>query len=225
MPEVVSLANEDVTAEPQNPWLLTPEKNGSKEKGQNQQTGSSLSQTLEELHTEKKRIKQQLKAFDAHFLATYGRAPSKVEKEQIRHVYQVYHTIKVQIKVLEAQLESTDETTESHRPIVRNETTDSSSRESEEKKGSEAHAQEPVIGSAGTTCSSGEAMVSVLEAEKQRLHDMLKDFERQFERRHGRPVSTPGDIAAVQSDYYRYKELKTLLSGGDAMKDTPKNRQ
>ncbi len=47
--------------------------------------------------------------------------------------------------------------------------------------------------------------------EKRRLHDMLKRYERDFEKAHGRPVRTIDDIAVVQADYDRYKLLKIRL--------------
>lgn len=124
---------------------------------------------MSELQQEKKRIKQQLKAFDANFIRTHGRMPSKSEKEPIRDLYELYHAVKVQIKQFEAQPQR----------------------------------QGKVNGHA----------LRDLDSEKTQLHVMLQRFESDFERTHRRPVSTAADIAPVQADYDRYKELKRLLGG------------
>mmetsp|Transcript_11662 Transcript_11662/g.23534 ORF Transcript_11662/g.23534 Transcript_11662/m.23534 type:complete len:168 (+) Transcript_11662:73-576(+) len=52
---------------------------------------------------------------------------------------------------------------------------------------------------------------TTLAAEKRQLHEMLKRYEREFEDTHGRPVRTVEDIAVVQADYNRYKQIKQLL--------------
>jgi hypothetical protein len=69
--------------------------------------------------------------------------------------------------------------------------------------------------SSGGGCRGDEAQAAgpraELTAEKRRLHDKLKRYEKEFEMRHGRPVRTVEDIAVVQADYDRYKQLKVLL--------------
>jgi hypothetical protein len=55
------------------------------------------------LGVEKKRIKQQLKAFDAAFLHTHKRMPTKVEKEPIRGLYEEYHLVKSHLRAKEQQ--------------------------------------------------------------------------------------------------------------------------
>jgi len=54
--------------------------------------------------------------------------------------------------------------------------------------------------------------VRTLLLEKRSLHDMLKRYEREFEATHGRVVKTLDDIAVVQGDYNRYKQLKARLA-------------
>lgn len=49
------------------------------------------------LVNEKRRLKQQLKDYDARFLQENGRMPHKFEKEPIRHLYELYHGIKAQL--------------------------------------------------------------------------------------------------------------------------------
>jgi len=57
-----------------------------------------LSCDIAALHQEKKLVKQQLKAFDARFFADHGRMPSKAEKEPIRKLYELYHTLKAKLE-------------------------------------------------------------------------------------------------------------------------------
>ena len=46
---------------------------------------------------EKRHLKQQLKDYDHTFLQTHGRLPQKHEKEPIRDLYELYHSIKAQL--------------------------------------------------------------------------------------------------------------------------------
>uniref|UniRef100_A0A7S2UXR7 FAM13A-like domain-containing protein n=1 Tax=Fibrocapsa japonica TaxID=94617 RepID=A0A7S2UXR7_9STRA len=55
------------------------------------------------------------------------------------------------------------------------------------------------------------AAVAALKSDKRKLHIMLKNYERQFKEKHGREVSCPEDIAPVESEYQRYKEIKRQL--------------
>ena len=54
--------------------------------------------------------------------------------------------------------------------------------------------------------------VRALLVEKRALHEMLKRYEREFEATYGRVVKTLDDIAIVQGDYNRYKQLKARLA-------------
>ena len=63
----------------------------------------------------------------------------------------------------------------------------------------------------GVSKSSEAERRAELQLEKRHLHDMLKRYEKDFEATHGRPVRTVEDIAVVQGDYDRYKQLKAAL--------------
>lgn len=50
--------------------------------------------TLEELQGEKKKVKNELKAYDIHFAKTFSRPPNRHEKEPMRHIYMYYKKLK-----------------------------------------------------------------------------------------------------------------------------------
>lgn len=67
-------------------------------------------------------------------------------------------------------------------------------------------ANQPVSGGTMNTF-----IVTELQDEKLRLLATLKSFEREFTKRHGRPVTKHEDIAPVSTEYKRYKEIKAIL--------------
>lgn len=50
--------------------------------------------TLEELQSEKKKVKNELKAYDLQFARSFNRPPSRHEKEPMRHIYMYYKKLK-----------------------------------------------------------------------------------------------------------------------------------
>lgn len=61
-----------------------------------------------------------------------------------------------------------------------------------------------------TSCPPSE--VDLLLLEKKRLHAYLRQFERAFQKEHGRRVHTAGDILPVDVEYKRYKRVKAQLT-------------
>ncbi|CAM9401166.1 unnamed protein product [Chrysoparadoxa australica] len=144
--------------------------------------GGVNSEMLEALLEEKKRVKAQLKKYDQEFQVKHGRLPSKLEKEPMRHMYDIYNGLKQQLS--EAGLDGTGENRQSP---TRN-----------------RHASElrPV----------SQLSAEVLKREKKSLHLVLKQYEKRFKEKHGREVSCPADIAPVEGEYQRYKEIKRRLT-------------
>merc|ERR1712238_82450 len=63
--------------------------------------------------------------------------------------------------------------------------------------------------------------LTTLKAEKGRLHQMLRSFERDFFRENQRQVQSFADIRPVASQYRRYKEIKRAIAAlqrGDALR-------
>uniref|UniRef100_A0A7S2RA23 FAM13A-like domain-containing protein n=1 Tax=Rhizochromulina marina TaxID=1034831 RepID=A0A7S2RA23_9STRA len=151
---------------------------------------------MDTLQSEKRRVKAALKAFDSNFMTQHGRLPSKSEKEAIRDQYELYHALKAELRARDSSVEElpAPPLSQSARTVTPPRTHSSDTRivETERQK---------------------------VRAEKRMLHDSLKKFEREFERTHGRPVQTMQDIAVVQKDYDRYKELKLLLEGTNLPQD------
>ena len=56
-----------------------------------------------------------------------------------------------------------------------------------------------------------EERVAALKAEKKKLQAALRDYERDFLARNGRPVKYVKDITQVMASYQRYKVLKQQL--------------
>eukprot|EP00347_Sterkiella_histriomuscorum_P010765 403375004 len=50
--------------------------------------------TIEELSSEKKKVKNELKAYDLNFQRQFGRPPNRHEKEPMRHIYMYYKKLK-----------------------------------------------------------------------------------------------------------------------------------
>jgi hypothetical protein len=77
---------------------------------------------------------------------------------------------------------------------------------------------------AASTNSTGSAPLAnqdlaELKGEKQRLHQMLRAYEKDFYREHKRQVSSFADIKPVASQYRRYKEIKKAI---DALQNNSK---
>jgi hypothetical protein len=60
--------------------------------------------------------------------------------------------------------------------------------------------------------SSAAQELSQLKIEKARLHQMLRSYEKDFYREHGRQVSSFAEIKPVASQYRRYKEIKKAIA-------------
>jgi hypothetical protein len=51
-----------------------------------------------------------------------------------------------------------------------------------------------------------------LKTEKAKLHQMLRSYEKDFFKEHGRQVSSFAEIKPVASQYRRYKEIKKAIA-------------
>lgn len=68
----------------------------------NSQTASLGDLSLNDLVSQKRELKSQLKTYDLTFAREHGRMPVKAEKEPIRHLYEQYNALKAHISMLEA---------------------------------------------------------------------------------------------------------------------------
>jgi flagellar biosynthesis/type III secretory pathway chaperone len=180
--------------------------------------------SLSELQARKRELKQQLKQYDMNFARKHGRMPVKAEKEPIRHLYEDYNALKSQITQME------QENRQMASPIAmqqasamlsqRTVSPTSSGHESDESPHSRRlNSRKPKAPplantppSASTPAGSSSQDLAALKAEKGKLHQMLRSYEKDFFKEHKRQVSSFADIKPVASQYRRYKEIKKAIA-------------
>mmetsp|Transcript_26986 Transcript_26986/g.34802 ORF Transcript_26986/g.34802 Transcript_26986/m.34802 type:complete len:689 (-) Transcript_26986:255-2321(-) len=175
----------------------------------------SPSDELTALLEEKRQVKEKLKQFDLRFCQEKGRMPTKAEKEPIRHLYEQYNLIKNKIKKLEIANSKKHfwGSPGAHSPPSQansNNTAYSKSPRMPNKKSPHrpSHTLSPT---SSPTPTDRVSEIENLKRTKRELHIMLKNYERQFKQQHGREVSSPDDIAPVEKEYQKYKEIKRKL--------------
>lgn len=186
---------------------------------------------LPELHARKRDLKQQLKQYDMSFARRHGRMPVKAEKEPIRHLYERYNALKSQITTME---QDSGRSSGSVSPVAMQQTPTvlpqrtvspvsanlSSGDESPIVARKNKAPQRSPPSPNPAPISAPPQDLTALKAEKQRLHQMLRAYEKDFFKEHKRQVSSFADIRPVASNYRRYKEIKKAIAavvqqGGD----------
>jgi hypothetical protein len=192
---------------------------------------------ISDLQARKRDLKQQLKQYDMNFARKLGRMPVKAEKEPIRHLYENYNSLKSQITLVEQEGRQMVSPVSIQQPAAavlpqRTVSPVSSGPDSGEdspvgRRGRIKQSTTPpfsqVSSSAGsspaTPAGSSSQDLSSHKAEKGKLHQMLRSYEKEFFKEHKRQVSSFADIKPVASQYRRYKEIKksiaALQQGGD----------
>ena len=183
--------------------------------------GDLNSLSLPELQARKRELKQQLKQYDMSFARRHGRMPVKAEKEPIRHLYERYNTLKTHIGEIEHDgRRSSSRTAVQNNPGVlfnQRPAVSPVGSDSEESIGRRSNTVVRRISpsSSSVPISSPQAPaqdLATLKAEKGRLHQMLRSFERDFFRENQRQVQSFADIRPVASQYRRYKEIKRAIT-------------
>ena len=190
----------------------------------NSRTSGDLTRlSLPELQARKRELKQQLKQYDMSFARRHGRMPVKAEKEPIRHLYERYNALKGHIGEMEQEGRRSSSPTpipvsSSTSPVVSTRVNSvspvgSDSDESTGRRSSNASRRISSSASSNPTGSSPPTQdLATLKAEKSRLHQMLRSFERDFFRENQRQVQSFADIRPVASQYRRYKEIKRAIA-------------
>jgi len=190
----------------------------------NSRTSGDLARlSLPDLQGRKRELKQQLKQYDMSFARRHGRMPVKAEKEPIRHLYERYNALKGHIGEIEQEgRRSSSPTTipvlSSASPVITPMVSISPvGSDSDESTGRRSNNTSRRISPSSTsiepTGSPTPTQDSVtLKAEKSRLHQMLRSFERDFFRENQRQVQSFADIRPVASQYRRYKEIKRAIA-------------
>ena len=197
---------------------------------QNSAIPSDLSNmSLSELQARKRDLKQQLKQYDMNFARRHGRMPVKAEKEPIRHLYEAYNALKNQISTIEKEgrhMPGVISPVNSSRASLTSESSIHGSLDdvptpvaSIPARNNRRHVPRAASPPASTVSAAGPAPggppaqdLAALKAEKSRLHQMLRSYERDFFREHNRQVSSFADIRPVAAQYRRYKEIKKSIA-------------
>lgn len=178
--------------------------------------------SLPELQARKRELKQQLKQYDMSFARRHGRMPVKAEKEPIRHLYERYNALKGHIGEMEQEGRRSSSPTpipvlSSTSPVVAPRVTVAPvGSDSDESTGRRTSNSSRRIAASSSTNPIGSPSptqdLATLKAEKSRLHQMLRSFERDFFRENQRQVQSFADIRPVASQYRRYKEIKRAIA-------------
>jgi hypothetical protein len=174
----------------------------------------------------KKELKLQLKAYDMGFMKKHRRMPVKSEKEPIRHLYEQYNQIKERLGGGGSQeggggstdnRASTEEYSSKVPAVAAN--SFSSSLPSSPSRTKTVLMNDLAVAPSAATANDGESSGSGSGVEKQkqrkeeklRLHNLLRQYEKDFHKKNGRNVSSFNDIRPVSAQYQRYKELKKMI--------------
>lgn len=191
--------------------------------------------SLAELQARKRDLKQKLKQYDMDFMRQHGRMPVKAEKEPIRHLYETYNALKGQITLME------QEGTQMQSAGMQQPRSQSPSSSALQSRARLKASVVPVLSSGPDSSGSDEANtgpsiarpksrrppsdapstptgaptsqdLAALKAEKSKLHQMLRSYEKDFFKEHRRQVSSFQDIRPVASQYRRYKDIKKAIA-------------
>jgi hypothetical protein len=178
--------------------------------------------SFSELQARKRDLKQQLKQYDMNFARRHGRMPVKAEKEPIRHLYEKYNALKSQMNNMEQEGRRQSGAVS---PVASSQMLPQ--RTLSPVSGMEIAADLSPVGTRGKVTpvnkivppgpsnqSTGSLSqdLAALKAEKGRLHQMLRSYEKDFYKEHKRQVSSFTDIRPVASQYRRYKEIKKAIA-------------
>jgi len=195
---------------------------------------------LSALRDEKAALKRKLRQFDIDFSANNdGRLPTKAEKEHLRPQYTRYHELKTIISETESRLgvnkeaESPTRESSSRRDAAgapsalsfgtHTEKVSSTGGASQSRSRSDSGSSAGNVGiddddddeSAAASVAGQKQEVqdkiAMLKTEKKKLQVALREYEKDFLARNGRPVRYVKDISSVVQSYQRYKQLKQQL--------------
>lgn len=187
-------------------------------------SGDYSRMSLSDLQARKRDLKQQLKQYDMNFARKHGRMPVKAEKEPIRHLYEKYNSLKSQITNMEqdGRQSASPIALQQSPAMIAQRTVSPVGSDSEESGPKRSYNMVQRVSPTSNASPSGAPTptqdLSALKAEKGRLHQMLRSYEKDFFKEHQRQVSSFADIRPVASQYRRYKEIKkaiTALQSGE----------
>lgn len=181
--------------------------------------------TRNELMVEKRRVKQELKRYDADFRKQFMRLPTHMEKEPMRPLYVYYRRLKTMITHAEQNrgssrqpsMGSVNGSDDEGMPLG------GANRELATIPDSEATVAQseetPRSRNGGRTANSVESQVAAIEArieslqiEKGTVRAKLQAFQENFVCENNRKIRFHKDILPIEREYRLYKNLKDEIS-------------
>lgn len=158
-----------------------------------------------ELGSEKRRVKQELKRYDAEFKKSFSRLPSHSEKEPMRPLYVYYRRLKTMITQAEqskpGQRGSDDEGGFHKLGSRESLTTIPDSEETPRQGGRRVTSIEDQV-------AALEARIDSLQTEKSAVRAKLQSFQEKFVTENNRKIRFHKDILPIEREYRMYKNLK-----------------
>ncbi|KAL4470971.1 hypothetical protein ABPG72_013558 [Tetrahymena utriculariae] len=165
--------------------------------------------SLEQLTHEKKKVKQELKMYDASFQTHFNRFPQKNEKEPLRPLYIYYKKLK-QFMLQKGQIGSVNDDNEDE--PVRTRTVQ---QQKQQQQYQQQRSQNSVSIQNQNIANPQKAQIiqQIEELKKVRadLRDKLHDYQQQFFNNNNRRIRYHKDIQPVEKEYKAYKETKEEL--------------
>jgi len=159
-----------------------------------------------ELAHEKKRVKQELKRYDAEWRKQFRVLPNHAQKEIMRPLYIYYRKLKQQLAHVEQSRvpggpedKDTDDETEDKQTV---ETVLNSSRSKGKRTGPYIEVQIAQL----------EARANTLQQEKGTVRSKLRDFQESFVIQHHRKIRFHKDILPIEREYRMYKNIKEEIA-------------
>jgi chromosome segregation ATPase len=168
-----------------------------------------------ELAVEKRRVKQELKRYDAEFRRQAQRLPTHSEKEPMRPLYVYYRKLKTLIAQAESSktgrrsATSDDEGLGLRSGDVRGSLTAIPDNEETPRTGRRS-------GNVEYQIAAVEARIDQLQVEKGSVRAKLQAFQERFVNENNRKIRFHKDILPIERDYRMYKSLKEEITKAEA---------
>jgi len=165
-----------------------------------------------ELAGEKRRIKQELKRYDAEFRKQFMRLPTHTEKEPMRPLYVYYRRLKSMITLAEQNKRRSSQSDDEASGQIGNPRRDSLATipdiDETPRNGRSANVEDQR--------EALEARIESLQAEKGVVRTKLQAFQEKFVSENNRKIRFHKDILPIEKEYRMYKNLKEEIQKAEA---------
>ena len=177
--------------------------------------------SLTELEEKKKQVKNELKRYDLAFEGVFNRPPIRNEKEPMRPLYIYYKLIKQSLTKLEAEGNSKPQQISNKEPLLKTNSNNNRAENFQKSKSFEFPSVPPVVQNVESnkierptkfSMSELKKRLEELKKSKNDLRNKLHNYQQSFTKDNNRKIKYHKDIAPVEEDYKRYKELKSEIA-------------